>query len=452
MLRRHRFDFLLLNCVVFLLLALTGASCPDDDCPTCPPLPGFAQFEAGTIEASELSLKISCTRLGEGHTFLLMRDSRRVFSTDTTPFDTVVWDRSLLPHYRYRYRAYDYLGNSAVDSTFFEVTTGDTTSHDFTWEVSRFGDGISGFFRDVAIINDTCMWAVGYIDEPDSTPDPLTLYNAAHWNGQQWELLKILSASQCCSPGFSELYAVTGFSPDDIWTFSVDGAYSHWNGKVWETQYVAGRGGSGRVLWGKSANDLYVGGTNGSIVHFDGSIWTRLETGTTLTISDIWGGVNPATGEEEIMAVAGNFSVSLDRKLLRISNLTVTEVFDRGIEQSALTGLWFIPGSRYYVAGSKVYTKRDLTDTVRNWASSQASFIVPNYKTAVRGNAYNDVFVATQNGHLLHYNGYSWVDYQVKDNLYIGYFYPRIAVKGDLVVAVGGDGDAIVSVGRQHRP
>ena len=67
----------------------------------------------------------------------------------------------------------------------------DTTSHSFTWQTFEFGDdGASpSSLKDVAIINDSDIWAVGSIYLNDSTGQPdYTAYNAVHWDGNKWEL------------------------------------------------------------------------------------------------------------------------------------------------------------------------------------------------------------------------------------------------------------------------
>ena len=61
----------------------------------------------------------------------------------------------------------------------------DTTSHNFTFTTYTFGGtGGSSYFKDVAIINDSDIWAVGEIYSDSS------MYNAVHWNGKNWELRK----------------------------------------------------------------------------------------------------------------------------------------------------------------------------------------------------------------------------------------------------------------------
>ncbi|NOX65840.1 MAG: hypothetical protein GXO85_08580 [Chlorobi bacterium] len=76
----------------------------------------------------------------------------------------------------------------------------DTTSHNFAWETYTFG-GVNGssYLKDVAIINENNIWAVGEIhteetDQFDSNGVWVKPYNAIHWDGSTWELKRILSS------------------------------------------------------------------------------------------------------------------------------------------------------------------------------------------------------------------------------------------------------------------
>ena len=58
----------------------------------------------------------------------------------------------------------------------------DTTSHNFTWVIDTLGD-YGSYLNDVAIIDENNIWVVGNI-ETDSGE-----YNAAHWDGIDWDFL-----------------------------------------------------------------------------------------------------------------------------------------------------------------------------------------------------------------------------------------------------------------------
>src|SRR3990172_9257403 len=104
----------------------------------------------------------------------------------------------------------------------------DTTSHNFMWTIDTLGDGASSVLNDVAIVNDTLIYAVGEIYLKDSTGqiDPLR-YNLAIWNGTKWTLQRLpynYQGQQFVHP----IQAVFDKGADDIW-FGGNGVI-HWNG------------------------------------------------------------------------------------------------------------------------------------------------------------------------------------------------------------------------------
>jgi hypothetical protein len=141
--------------------------------------------------------------------------------------------------------------------------------------------------------------------------------------------------------------------------------------------------------------------------YFNGAQWQKLETGTTLTIQDIWGSKDPTTGTVEILAVASEpFYANRGRRILRISGTGVTTLSDSGITQT-LTGVWFSASQGYYVSVGGIFGKNGLNDI--QWLNGlQGSGITIQYLSAIRGNAVNDIFAVGSNGDVLHFNGISW--------------------------------------------
>ena len=165
----------------------------------------------------------------------------------------------------------------------------DTTSHNFMWEVDTLG-GYSSFLNDVVIINENNIWAVGYIKVPD--PDSsfngtgFELFNAAHWNGNEWELIRIINSAT--------LYSIFYFSENDIWVTKY-GYPVHWDGNSW-TQYnltdMGIEGSPGQGIWGTSSDNIYFVGDNGSIVHYNGIDFTEMNSGTDVDLKNIVGNEN----------------------------------------------------------------------------------------------------------------------------------------------------------------
>ena len=104
----------------------------------------------------------------------------------------------------------------------------DTTSHSFVWRVDTLGDGNSSVLFDVSILNVNDIWCVGQIFLKDSLGqfDP-QMYNAAHWAGTLWNLLRISVRDFGGNTGIFTLRSVRAFSGSDVW-FVSDGDLIHW--------------------------------------------------------------------------------------------------------------------------------------------------------------------------------------------------------------------------------
>ena len=153
-------------------------------------------------------------------------------------------------------------------------TPPDTTTHNYEWTVSQFGTGAgSSYLYDVFAISEDDLWAVGKIttNEQDSLGNDLDPYNAIHWDGENWEQLRIPAKAASGSISPHPLNAVFAFSSDNVWTFSQFGAYSHWDGFNWSTEFVEERYGTVVKIWGSSENNIYFVGTDGNITHYNGS-------------------------------------------------------------------------------------------------------------------------------------------------------------------------------------
>ncbi len=315
----------------------------------------------------------------------------------------------------------------------------DTTSHNFIFTQCTFGgQGGSSYFKDVAILDDGDIWAVGEIYTIDS------MYNAAHWDGVGWHLKKINVnyKGNIITPPLEGAFA---FSPLDIWM--VGSFPIHGDGTSWTLYQLQDMGLSVSVskAWGTSSSDIYFVGVQGGIVHYDGATWTKLASGTTLDVQDVFGAANPLTGATEVLAVASQPWSNFDRTILQISGTTVTTLPNDSIQYS-LSTVWFVPGSVYYVAGSGVYQKHRLSEPT--WSNGVYD-ITHYYIYSMRGNAANDIVAVGGMGEVLHYNGTTWKSYYDQTKLVYGNYY-GVAIKGNVAVAVGDDSPrAIIAVGRR---
>jgi hypothetical protein len=171
--KRHRLLFLILS-----LLALTCKKEP-------PPAVHIPTLTLSAVDASctEAWLKLTTTQLPATVRLMRLTPTLQTLQTLqlTTP-DTLVIDEGLLPSRTYTYRAYRFADSRLIDSsTQATVTTMDTTSHNFTWQIDTLGDGSSSVLYDVAIIDDTLAYAVGEIYKRDSV---------GNWDPNAYNLVK----------------------------------------------------------------------------------------------------------------------------------------------------------------------------------------------------------------------------------------------------------------------
>ena len=156
-----------------------------------------------------------------------------------------------------------------------------------------------------------------------------------------------------------------------------------------------------------------------------------------MDVYDIWGN-KTNNGDYEILCVASDQFAGSGKKILRITNNIVDSVSNIGLSNS-LNAIWFIISKKYYIGGDGLFSTESLGKV---WVRD--SKLPAYYKTSIRGNDINDVFVAGAYGLLLHYNGKNWMNYQGKFpiNGSVG----RVDMKGNIVCAVGNDNNQAVIV------
>jgi hypothetical protein len=422
---------ILLMATLFVGVSLTSITCKDV---VVQPQDKTFTLTAEDASCTEVYLRIKIGLGNANREVTLKRDTVLLFTRTFNDFETVVIDTNLTPNHTYTYTAF-LLNNSLASSS--TVQTMDTTSQNITWTTQTLGDGTSSStLYDVAIINDTLAYAVGEIHSGGS------VYNLAKWNGQTWELLQLQFYTFCGQlyTGAYPTKAIFAFSATDIWITS-GSEITHYDGnnQISITCFPV----SAYKLWGTSSNNLYAVGALGGIAKYNGSSWTKIESGTTLDVRDIYGAQNTKTGEWEICATAGDPLISPERKILHISGNTAESISDNGINW-ALNCVWFSPGRYYWIVGDGVWEKHP-TLSMPSWNSK----VLTTYTIdAVRGNSINDVFMCGAFGEMLHFNGNTWRSYRAQTGLTGAYL--SLSVKGNLVIAVGEKSpQAVVLIGRK---
>jgi hypothetical protein len=271
---------------------------------------------------------------------------------------------------------------------------------------------------------------VGEINIADTTnPNGYTTYNAVHWNGQQWELKRI------DGNGYPR-NTVYAFNENDVW---FDG-FIKWDGyeySVHTNNFPLEPNGDGwRVygMWGTSSDDFYVVGEHGNIAHYNGTSWEKIESGTEMPITDIWGDYNEITGQYEVYATANDF---INCQLLKIKALSVVKQISGTPPQGDVWwyGLWFDSPFEYYIAGLDLW-KTENIDSPSKW---KLDVDIPNWRSLGRiaADGKNNVWVAGSYGELMKFNGVNWESY--RELLAEDDGFSNIAVKGNIaVVTVAG--------------
>jgi hypothetical protein len=275
-----------------------------------------------------------------------------------------------------------------VDTT-HHPTPNDTTSHTFTWSQSTLsGEGIL-----------TGCWVFG----------PKNIYVVGgsiwKWNGTNWNE-DTVQWSRGTLHGLLSGSSLFAFSEKDMWITN-GGVVLHVVGSYAVRFDV---GGSLHSSWGTSSANMYSVGDGGTILHFDGTNWTRMASGTTKKLQNVWG-----TDNQHIWAAGWDVNHAIS-ELLRYDGIswreesleTNGEGYKWGLGSiwacdSAGTCVAFSSGSQLFRKTSLAEWREDDSDRIGNRGSDGGYIGV-----TVRGNSPNDLIVGGNWGFLSHWNGKSW--------------------------------------------
>jgi len=339
--------------------------------------------------------------------------------------DTVIYIDSLLPGQQYKLKAL--AGESSSNEA--AAKTLDTTSHNITWEEFTFGDHTS-LLTDIAVVNDKNIWAVGEIYKDGETE----AYNAVHWDGEKWELKKILVRSFGDLKGYYQIRSVYAFSDNDVW-FAGYADLIHWDGNSFQSKafFMLSAPFTGQVnkMWG-SDNNIVCAGNSGAVYNYNGQAWEKPESGTESRLLDVYG-----EGGNIFIAGYEDFKPSV---LLRYNNGRVTKVAEEAVTEyqpdkisGGIKSVWVKRAQLFTLTWYDLF--RSSVNTTGEGKSYWGGDVNLWGSNIVRGNDVNDIFTAGYNGMIWHFNGASWKNYTEtsinKDRLL------SASVKGNIIAAVG---------------
>ncbi|HOU17635.1 MAG TPA: hypothetical protein PLV30_06265 [Candidatus Marinimicrobia bacterium] len=379
------------------------------------------------IFCTSVVLKISLPYSGAVNTFALDRNDSTVATYTCSEDDTLIIDEGLTPATKYLYSV-RFLkdGKTKSESDPVAVHTMNITSHDISyWDIDTLG--ISGGIYDLWIVSEDNIWAVGQIiaEDPDSSFDGSgeEWFNAAHWDGEKWNLIRILNTAT--------LYSIWYFSESDIWVSS--GFPKHWDGQQWTMYHFQDMGLGIEVstehIWASSPNNVYFVGWKGSIVHYNGSNFTKMESGTTCKLEDVWG-----IDGNHIWAV-GTESDNSRSVILFYNGKTWNTLHDTNNERKCCSNsVWTDnPYLLFLNGGSGRYLFDLMQEKLSKYESAGRWFGYDIY-----GTAYNDIFASTAGSEMLHYNGSTWYLYPEVKAQFEDYFRIRAVKANDEIVVASG--------------
>lgn len=205
----------------------------------------------------------------------------------------------------------------------------DTTSHNFEWQITFLGEGASSYLKDVAIIDEDNIWAVGEIYLKDSLGTLKNAFNLIHWDGIKWNYYSIqFPVYNSNATATFATRAIFSIGLDQIWITSA-GAICIKKGDSFSKIAIPSEllPGSINKLWGGGGN-YYIVGNKGTIIFYNEASWQKLESNTTQPINDIWGVYNPNTKQSRIFCVASDKYHGGEKKVLQIMDDLTVQEFD----------------------------------------------------------------------------------------------------------------------------
>ncbi len=407
-----------------------------------------------------VTLNVSVEDSSDVWSFALNRNDSTVATVSATGADTTSRDGGLLPGHTYRYRAYWLDGGEAVDSSEeVTATTMDTTSHNFVFvQDTIFGAPLTSEWYDAAIINENDIWVGGYVLSEDYNPNYGTghKYNAAHWDGNQWEFQTLLLHGWGYGDNWTifddwdssgnfinNVYHIgneTWFVGGGDFTRLIDGNWDYFMDQVFRPFCCPVN-----CIWGTSTQNIVLPSSYaGFISTFNGTSFNHFTISPyeDIPFIDIWGvgadqywivGFISRYGESTLYAYNG---VDWEEKYhLRWDEFDPNHPRLNRME-GTIEAVWAY-GDTLYLGGWIGLWKESISTGEGYWTTFEEYNIGlgQNPIKEIRGQGYNDIVILGYWGEILHYNGKDWK--LVYPNQNWNLIMDSVDFKDDLMVFVG---------------
>lgn len=287
--------------ILLFLFLFTIISCDTNE----PPINRTLSLKLEDVSCTEVWITLTTTNIQLPATITLKKNN--LAQNNILCYgDTLLYIDSLFPNQTYSFKA-SHSGLSGISSKELNVTTMDTTSQNFTFEILEFGDGFSSsYFNDVWIFNPDDIWVCGNVFTNDSTDG-----NLFHWNGSYWKAHRL---------NFVDMEGIWGI---DTIMYLASGGLWKYDRDTLIRQNIQGNFEPGQAvhkLWGSSKSGIYGVGPWGTIVYYNGVRWAKIDFDAQWYFYDITG--NPETG----IAYAVALNQSSDCIIVKLKN-SIASIF-----------------------------------------------------------------------------------------------------------------------------
>ncbi|MHB1050654.1 MAG: hypothetical protein ACYC09_11275 [Bacteroidota bacterium] len=419
--------------LMFFLGAFLSLGCPQEDSPVVPPKTPI-QITVVDATCTETILKITLDENEQNRIVTLHRNDSMLTTINMVTKDSIIIDDELQPSKNYTYRLL-----SSGFSVNVQATTMDTTSYIWSYSTETFGDA-SSYLLDAVIINDTLAYAVGEIHVGDS------IYNAVKWNGEKWELMRIMFYT-ICGQDYRTPYpasSIIAFGPNDVW-FAMNGSQiARWNGEQQTETICLPTSFSISKLWGENPQSIYAVGSDGTILYYNGTEWRKMTSGTNQYLVDM-------KGEKNGLFISGALRAEARGIILRKENeqwktliegyasVNNDELFITKLS-GATEGIWIDEKGTLYTVGNLMYRywhgRWNYMKSLPNNFLGGSNFY-RGYLLDVTGNGSNDMIIAGQRNTLRHFNGNTWNEIGIPYNFNSLISWYNVTMRNDIVIGVG---------------